>query len=81
MARSVTVRVPATSANLGPGFDALGVALDWAGEITLSEVATATVPKLTVIVGGSFGAGNYAMCGRAYGPRFLWCWPNAKIGA
>ncbi len=44
MARSVTVRVPATSANLGPGFDALGVALDWAGEITLSEVATATVP-------------------------------------
>ena len=44
MARSVTVRVPATSANLGPGFDALGVALDWAGEITLSEVAAATAP-------------------------------------
>jgi 3-methylcrotonyl-CoA carboxylase beta subunit len=37
------------------------------------------VPKLTVIIGGSFGAGNYAMCGRAYGPRFLWTWPNARI--
>jgi 3-methylcrotonyl-CoA carboxylase beta subunit len=37
------------------------------------------VPKLTVIIGGSFGAGNYAMCGRAYGPRFLWMWPNARI--
>jgi len=38
------------------------------------------VPKLTVIIGGSFGAGNYGMCGRAYGPRFLWTWPNARIG-
>jgi 3-methylcrotonyl-CoA carboxylase beta subunit len=37
------------------------------------------VPKFTVIIGGSFGAGNYAMCGRAYGPRFLWMWPNARI--
>jgi 3-methylcrotonyl-CoA carboxylase beta subunit len=37
------------------------------------------VPKLTVIIGGSFGAGNYGMCGRAYGPRFLWTWPNARI--
>jgi 3-methylcrotonyl-CoA carboxylase beta subunit len=37
------------------------------------------VPKLTVIIGGSFGAGNYAMCGRAYAPRFLWMWPNARI--
>jgi 3-methylcrotonyl-CoA carboxylase beta subunit len=37
------------------------------------------VPKLTVIVGGSFGAGNYGMCGRAYSPRFLWMWPNARI--
>ncbi len=50
------------------------------GHQMVNAVATATVPKLTVIVGGSFGAGNYAMCGRAYGPRFLWCWPNAKIG-
>jgi acetyl-CoA carboxylase carboxyltransferase component len=42
-------------------------------------VANAAVPKLTVIIGGSFGAGNYGMCGRAYGPRFLWMWPNARI--
>jgi 3-methylcrotonyl-CoA carboxylase beta subunit len=42
-------------------------------------VACARVPKLTVIIGGSFGAGNYAMCGRAFSPRFLWMWPNARI--
>ena len=42
-------------------------------------VACARVPKFTVIIGGSYGAGNYAMCGRAYGPRFLWMWPNARI--
>ena len=42
-------------------------------------VANANVPKFTVIVGGSFGAGNYGMCGRAYSPRFLWMWPNARI--
>jgi 3-methylcrotonyl-CoA carboxylase beta subunit len=42
-------------------------------------VANAVVPKFTVIVGGSFGAGNYGMCGRAYDPRFLWMWPNARI--
>jgi len=42
-------------------------------------VANAAVPKLTVIIGGSFGAGNYGMCGRAYDPRFLWMWPNARI--
>jgi len=42
-------------------------------------VACATVPKITVIIGGSYGAGNYAMCGRAYGPRFLFQWPNARI--
>ncbi|WP_288501474.1 carboxyl transferase domain-containing protein, partial [uncultured Pseudomonas sp.] len=40
----------------------------------------AQVPKFTVIIGGSFGAGNYGMCGRAYDPRFLWMWPNARIG-
>ena len=45
----------------------------------VQAVATASVPKLTVIIGGSFGAGNYAMCGRAYQPRFLWMWPNARI--
>jgi 3-methylcrotonyl-CoA carboxylase beta subunit len=43
-------------------------------------VACAKVPKFTVIIGGSFGAGNYGMCGRAYDPRFLWMWPNARIG-
>ena len=43
-------------------------------------MATARVPKITLVVGGSFGAGNYGMCGRAYGPRFLYMWPNAKIG-
>jgi acetyl-CoA carboxylase carboxyltransferase component len=42
-------------------------------------VANARVPKFTVIIGGSFGAGNYGMCGRAYQPRFLWMWPNARI--
>jgi acetyl-CoA carboxylase carboxyltransferase component len=42
-------------------------------------VANANVPKLTVVIGGSFGAGNYGMCGRAYQPRFLWMWPNARI--
>jgi 3-methylcrotonyl-CoA carboxylase beta subunit len=42
-------------------------------------VACARVPKFTVVIGGSFGAGNYAMCGRAYAPRFLWMWPNARI--
>jgi len=42
-------------------------------------VSTANVPKFTVIIGGSYGAGNYGMCGRAYSPRFLWMWPNARI--
>lgn len=50
------------------------------GHQMVNAVATASVPKFTVIVGGSFGAGNYAMCGRAYAPRFLWMWPNAQIG-
>jgi len=45
----------------------------------VTAVACSTVPKLTVVIGGSFGAGNYAMCGRAYGGRFLWSWPNARI--
>ena len=50
------------------------------GHQMVNAVATATVPKLTVVVGGSFGAGNYAMCGRAFSPRFLWMWPTARIG-
>ena len=49
------------------------------GAKMVTAVACAQVPKLTVIVGGSFGAGNYGMCGRAFGPRFLWMWPNARI--
>jgi 3-methylcrotonyl-CoA carboxylase beta subunit len=54
-----------------------GIAKDGAKLVT--AVACARVPKLTLIVGGSFGAGNYGMCGRAYSPRFLWTWPNARI--
>ncbi len=49
------------------------------GAKLVTAVATAQVPKITVIIGGSFGAGNYGMCGRAYSPRFLWMWPNARI--
>ncbi len=49
------------------------------GAKMVTAVATATVPKFTIIIGGSFGAGNYGMCGRAYSPRFLWMWPNARI--
>src|SRR3546814_16822851 len=45
----------------------------------VTAVAGSSVPKFTVVIGGSFGAGNYAMCGRAYGARFLWMWPNARI--
>jgi 3-methylcrotonyl-CoA carboxylase beta subunit len=45
----------------------------------VSAVAAANVPKLTLLIGGSFGAGNYGMCGRAFSPRFLWSWPNARI--
>jgi 3-methylcrotonyl-CoA carboxylase beta subunit len=54
-----------------------GIAKD--GAKMVNAVSTANVPKFTVIIGGSFGAGNYAMCGRAYEPRFLWMWPNARI--
>jgi 3-methylcrotonyl-CoA carboxylase beta subunit len=62
---------------VGRDYEARGIAKDGAKMVT--AVATAAVPKFTVIVGGSFGAGNYAMCGRAYSPRFLWSWPNARI--
>ncbi|MDE1931875.1 MAG: methylcrotonoyl-CoA carboxylase [Alphaproteobacteria bacterium] len=62
---------------VGKKYEAGGIAKDGAKMVT--AVACANVPKFTVIVGGSFGAGNYAMCGRAYGPRFLWTWPNARI--
>ncbi|HSD70608.1 MAG TPA: carboxyl transferase domain-containing protein [Woeseiaceae bacterium] len=62
---------------VGKKYEHGGIAKD--GAKMVNAVATATVPKFTVIVGGSFGAGNYAMCGRAYGPRLLWMWPNARI--
>jgi len=62
---------------VGKEYEAGGIAKDGAKMVT--AVATAAVPKLTLIVGGSFGAGNYGMCGRAYNPRFLWMWPNARI--
>lgn len=63
---------------VGQKYEAGGIAKHGAKLVT--AVACARVPKFTVIIGGSFGAGNYGMCGRAYDPRFLWMWPNAKIG-
>jgi 3-methylcrotonyl-CoA carboxylase beta subunit len=62
---------------VGRRYEAGGIAKDGAKLVT--AVACARIPKLTVIVGGSFGAGNYGMCGRAFGPRFVWMWPNARI--
>ncbi|MCY0095941.1 carboxyl transferase domain-containing protein [Hoeflea ulvae] len=62
---------------VGQKYEAGGIAKDGAKMVT--AVATTQVPKITMIVGGSFGAGNYGMCGRAYSPRFLWTWPNSRI--
>jgi 3-methylcrotonyl-CoA carboxylase beta subunit len=62
---------------VGRKYEAGGIAKDGAKMVT--AVATARVPKFTAIIGGSYGAGNYGMCGRAYSPRFLWMWPNARI--
>jgi 3-methylcrotonyl-CoA carboxylase beta subunit len=62
---------------VGKKYEQAGIAKDGAKMVT--AVACSHVPKFTVIIGGSFGAGNYAMCGRAYQPRFLWTWPNARI--
>ncbi len=62
---------------VGRKYENAGIAKDGAKMVT--AVATTQVPKLTVLIGGSFGAGNYGMCGRAYSPRFLWMWPNARI--
>ena len=62
---------------VGKKYEAGGIAKDGAKLVT--AVSTVNVPKFTVIIGGSFGAGNYGMCGRAYSPRFLWMWPNARI--
>ncbi len=63
---------------VGSHYERLGITKD--GHKMVNAVATASVPKFTVVVGASFGAGNYAMCGRAYSPRFMWMWPNAQIG-
>jgi acetyl-CoA carboxylase carboxyltransferase component len=62
---------------VGREFERAGIAKD--GAKMVHAVANAVVPKFTVIIGGSFGAGNYGMCGRAYEPRLLWMWPNARI--
>ena len=62
---------------VGKRVEHAGIAKD--GAKMVNAVATATVPKFTVVIGGSFGAGNYAMCGRAYSPNFMWMWPNARI--
>ncbi len=62
---------------VGRKYEAGGIAKDGAKLVT--AVATTSVPKITAIIGGSFGAGNYGMCGRAYSPRFLWTWPNSRI--
>lgn len=62
---------------VGGKYEAEGIAKHGAKLVT--AVATATVPKITVLIGGSFGAGNYGMCGRAYSPRFLFSWPNSRI--
>jgi 3-methylcrotonyl-CoA carboxylase beta subunit len=62
---------------VGKKYEAGGIARDGAKLVT--AVATAGVPKFTVVIGGSYGAGNYGMCGRAFSPRFLWMWPNARI--
>jgi 3-methylcrotonyl-CoA carboxylase beta subunit len=62
---------------VGRKYESEGIARHGAKMVT--AVATASVPKFTIIIGGSYGAGNYGMCGRAYSPRFLWMWPNARI--
>ena len=62
---------------VGQAYEQVGIAKNGAKLVT--AVATTSVPKITMLIGGSFGAGNYGMCGRAYNPRFLWSWPNSRI--
>ena len=62
---------------VGQKYENGGIARDGAKMVT--AVACANVPKFTILIGGSFGAGNYGMCGRSYQPRFMWMWPNARI--
>ncbi len=63
---------------VGSQYERGGITKD--GHKMVNAVSTASVPKFTVVIGASFGAGNYAMCGRAYSPKFMWMWPNAQIG-
>ena len=63
---------------VGKQYETGGIAKN--GAKMVMAVSNAKVPKYTIILGGSFGAGNYGMCGRAYSPRFMWMWPNARIG-
>ena len=62
---------------VGSQYERAGIAKD--GAKMVHAVATAKVPKITFLLGGSYGAGNYGMCGRAYSPRFLWTWPSSRI--
>ena len=62
---------------VGKKYENEGIAKD--GAKMVMAVSNASVPKFTVVIGGSYGAGNYGMCGRAYSPRFMWMWPNARI--
>jgi 3-methylcrotonyl-CoA carboxylase beta subunit len=62
---------------VGKKYESGGIAKD--GAKLVMAVSCARVPKLTMLIGGSFGAGNYGMCGRAFAPRFLWMWPNSRI--
>ena len=71
------IRDSITGFMVGKEYEEGGIARD--GAKMVMAVANARVPKFTVVIGGSFGAGNYAMCGRAYEPRQLWMWPNARI--
>ncbi|MEQ9362704.1 MAG: carboxyl transferase domain-containing protein, partial [Leptospirales bacterium] len=63
---------------VGRQYEAGGIAKD--GAKLVNAVSNVRVPRITVVIGGSYGAGNYGMCGRAFSPRFLWMWPNARIG-
>ncbi|MCB1168353.1 MAG: hypothetical protein KDK33_19520, partial [Leptospiraceae bacterium] len=62
---------------VGKKYESSGIARD--GAKMVHSVSNANVPKISLVIGGSYGAGNYGMCGRAFGPRFLWMWPNARI--
>lgn len=72
-----TVAHATTNQQVGKRYEHQGIAKD--GAKLVAAVSCAKVPKITCVIGGSYGAGNYGMCGRAYSPRFLFMWPNARI--